>query len=96
MNREELKNLLIDQIFKYVFMHEEIAREFIKAFSDYLHLYWEYKSVKCDPQYPIPADNIHLKDFYSDLIVTLKNGDTVLLEAYSKWGHSEYIKSQAY
>ena len=63
MNREELKNLLIDQIFKYVFMHEEIAGEFIKAFSDYLHLYWEYKSVKCDSQYPIPADNIHLKDF---------------------------------
>ena len=96
MNREELKNLLIDQIFKYVFMHEEIAGKFIKAFSDYLHLDWKYKSVKCDPQYPIPANNIHLKDFYSDLIVTLKNGDTVLLEAYSKWGHSEYIKSQAY
>ena len=96
MNREELKNLLIDQIFKYVFMHEEIAREFIKAFSDYLHLYWEYKSVKCDPQYPIHADNIHLKDFYSDSIITLKNGDTVLLEAYSKLGSPEYIKSQAY
>ena len=30
------------------------------------------------------------------MIVTLKNGDSVLLEAYSKWGHSEYIKSQAY
>ena len=96
MKNVELKSLLIDQIFKYVFMHEEIAREFIKAFSDYLNLNWGYKSVKCDPQYPIPADNIHLKDFYSDLIVTLKNGDTVLLEAYSKWGSSEYIKSQAY
>jgi hypothetical protein len=30
MNREELKNLLIDQIFKYVFMHEEIARSLLK------------------------------------------------------------------
>ena len=96
MNNVELKSLLIDQIFKYVFMHEEIAQEFIKAFSDYLGLDWEYESVRCDPQHPILADNIHLKNFYSDLMITLKNGDTVLLEAYSKWGSSEYIKSQAY
>lgn len=95
-SNEETKNLLYDQVFKYVFKHEDVTKIFIAAFADYLNLNWQYKKVKCKTQHPILANRISKKDFYTDLMVTLFTKDIVILEAYRRWGKQEFLKSQAY
>lgn len=93
---EETKNLLYDQLFKYVFKHKDVTKIFIEAFANYLNLDWQCRKVKCKVQHPLLADGVSKKDFYTDLMVTLLTGDSVILEVYRHWGEEEFLKSQAY
>lgn len=88
--------LLQDQIFKYVFKHEEMAKYLINAINDYLNIDLKYGHVACNVEHILMADNINTKDFYNDLFVTTDNGDIILLEAYTTFGLREYKKSEAY
>ncbi len=89
--------LLDDQVFKFIFSHEELAKYLLDALSDFLHLNLKYGHVlKSDPQKLDMADSVLKQDFYHDVLVSTDNGDIILFEAYNKFRLKEYRKSEAY
>ena len=89
--------LLDDQVFKFIFSHEELAKYLLDALSDYLHLNLKYGHVlKSEPQKLDMADSVLKQDFYHDVLVSTDNGDIILFEAYNKFRLKEYRKSEAY
>ncbi len=89
--------LLDDQVFKFIFSHEELAKYLLDALSDYLNLDLKYGHVlKSDPQKLDMADSVLKQDFYHDVLVSTDNGDIILFETYNKFRLKEYRKSEAY
>ena len=89
--------LLDDQVFKFIFSHEELAKYLLDALSDFLHLNLKYGHVlKSEPQKLDMADSVLKQDFYHDVLVSTDNGDIILFEAYNKFRLKEYRKSEAY
>ena len=89
--------LLDDQVFKFIFSHEELAKYLLDALSDYLNLDLKYGRVlKSDPQKLDMADSVLKQDFYHDVLVSTDNGDIILFESYNKFRLKEYRKSEAY
>ena len=90
------KNLIDDQLFKYVFSHESLTKYLIDALSKYLSIDWDFSKVELKTQQIIPGKHHDSKDYYSDLMVVMKNSDVLLLEAYNKFRKKEFVKSKAY
>ena len=90
------KNLIDDQLFKYVFSHESLTKYLIDALSKYLSIDWDFSKVELKTQQIIPGKRHDSKDYYSDLMVVMKNSDVLLLEAYNRFRKKEFVKSKAY
>lgn len=90
------KNLIDDQLFKFVFSHETLAKQLIDALSKYINIDWVFSKVELKIQQIIPGKHHDSKDYYADLMVVMKNRDVLLLEAYNKFRKKEFIKSKAY
>ena len=90
------KNLIDDQLFKYVFSHESLTKYLIDALSKYINIDWDFSKVELKTQQIIPGKHHDSKDYYSDLMVVMKNSDVLLLEAYNKFRKKEFVKSKAY
>ena len=90
------KNLIDDQLFKYVFSHESLTKYLIDALSKYINIDWDFSKVELKTQQIIPGKHHNSKDYYSDLMVVMKNSDVLLLEAYNKFRKKEFVKSKAY
>ena len=90
------KNLIDDQLFKFVFSHETLAKQLIDALSKYINIDWDFSKVELKIQQIIPGKHHDSKDYYADLMVVMKNSDVLLLEAYNKFRKKEFIKSKAY
>ena len=90
------KNLIDDQLFKFVFSHETLAKQLINALGKYINIDWDFSKVELKIQQIIPGKHHDSKDYYADLMVVMKNSDVLLLEAYNKFRKKEFIKSKAY
>ena len=90
------KNLIDDQLFKFVFSHETLAKQLIDALSKYINIDWDFSKVELKIQQIIPGKHHDSKDYYSDLMVVMKNSDVLLFEAYNKFRKKEFVKSKAY
>ena len=90
------KNLIDDQLFKFVFSHETLAKQLIDALSKYINIDWDFSKVELKIQQIIPGKHHDSKDYYADLMVVMKNSDVLLLEAYNKFRKKEFVKSKAY
>ena len=90
------KNLIDDQLFKYVFSHESLTKYLIDALSKYLSIDWDFSKVELKTQQIIPGKHHDSKDYYADLMVVMKNSDVLLLEAYNRFRKKEFVKSKAY
>ena len=90
------KNLLDDQLFKYVFSHEELTKYLIDALSNYINIDWNFSKVEVKMQQIIPAKHYDSKDYYTDLMITAENSDIILLESYNNFKKKEFVKSKAY
>ena len=90
------KNLIDDQLFKFVFSHETLAKQLIDTLSKYINIDWDFSKVELKIQQIIPGKHHDSKDYYADLMVVMKNSDVLLLEAYNKFRKKEFIKSKAY
>ncbi len=89
--------MLDDQVFKFIFSHEEIVKYLLDAINDYLHLNLKYGCVlKSEPQKLDMADSVLKQDFYQDILVMTDKGDIILFEAYNQFRLKEYKKSEAY
>ena len=94
--KHKLKNLIDDQLFKFVFSHETLAKQLINALGKYINIDWDFSKVELKIQQIIPGKHHDSKDYYADLMVVMKNSDVLLLEAYNKFRKKEFIKSKAY
>ena len=94
MNYKTLKD---DLTFKYVFSHEDILKDFIDSFLDFMGL--NYKMIFNDSKiqnYMLP-NNMEVKGFFGDIVVTLNNGSIISLEMYKgTFTKREYKKSLSY
>ena len=90
------KNLIDDQLFKYVFSNENVTKYLINALSDYINIDWDFSKVELKTQQIIPGKHHDSKDYYADLMVVMKNSDVLLLEAYNRFRKKEFVKSKAY
>ena len=90
------KNLIDDQLFKYVFSNENVTKYLINALSDYIKIDWDFSKVELKTQQIIPGKHHDSKDYYADLMVVMKNSDVLLLEAYNRFRKKEFVKSKAY
>lgn len=94
--KHEPKNLIDDQLFKYVFSHENLIKYLIDALSKYINIDWDFSKVELKTQQIIPGKHHDSKDYYADLMVVMKNSDVLLLEAYNRFRKREFVKSKAY
>ena len=79
------KNLIDDQLFKYVFSHKEITKYLIYCIGKYLNVKWDFSKVELKIQQIMIGEHHDSKDYYTDLMVVMKNSDVLLLEAYNKF-----------
>ena len=86
------KNLIDDQLFKYVFSNENVTKYLINALSDYIKIDWDFSKVELKTQQIIPGKHHDSKDYYADLMVVMKNSDVLLLEAYNRFRKKNLLK----
>ena len=87
----------IDDIcFKYIFSKEEVLKDFLNSFFDYLKVDKRVVKVKSSSNVPIYGKQVNKKVFYGDILVWLNTGEIVSIEMYRKFGKREYRKSLSY
>lgn len=55
------KNLIDNQLFKFVFSHENLAKQLIDALSKYINIDWDFSKVELKTQQIIPGNITILK-----------------------------------
>lgn len=85
-----------DLVFKHVFSHEELTKDFLNAYLKFVCSDLEVLKVEVTPQMYIQNDNIKLHDYYLDICVVLSNKEIVNLEMYTNFGLTECKKSLTY
>ena len=85
-----------DLVFKHVFSHEELTRDFLNAYLKFVGSDLEVLEVEVTPQKYVQNDNIKLHDYYLDICVVLSNKEIVNLEMYTNFGLTECKKSLTY
>ena len=86
-----------DLIFKYVFSHEEILKDFIDSFLKYNKINKTFSFTSVVPQNCIMPNNRKAKIFLGDIVGVLEDGNIVSLEMYNnKFSKREYKKSIGY
>lgn len=88
-------DLMRDKSFKMIFTNPEIFKDFIKCIYNFLNINEDLKLYNLNSQVLIPADNIIIKDFYSD-VVGITDKRIIVLEAYGKYRVYEEKKSFSY
>ena len=89
-------NLTNDVLFKYIFSHEELAKDLLNAVFDYIGIPKKIKKVEVFKDYPMYGKNLEDKIFYGDIVAILDTGEIVSVEMYTKFGKEEYLKSASY
>ncbi|MFR5857597.1 MAG: hypothetical protein ACLUFU_07315 [Bacilli bacterium] len=89
--------LINDKVFKYVFFHKEIQKDFLDSFIEfYNNLDINTNIVSINAQKLIMAPNKDIKDYYGDLIIVLDNYTIVSLEMYNGFDEYDLKKSLCY
>ena len=93
-----IKQLLMDDItFKYVFKDQEILKDFINSFLEYVGIKEKYTLSKMEEQSILFPEHKEKKVFYSDIVAILSNGDIINIEPYkSEFNKSNFNKSYSY
>ena len=96
-NEIDVKPLVDDLCFKFVFSHEFILKDFINSFLEYLKLDVRFDFTNIGVQkYIIPKNKTYL-GYFGDIIVNLNNGTIISLELYKdSFREKDYNKSYAY
>ncbi len=94
MNYKTLKD---DLTFKYVFSHEDILKDFIDSFLNFMGLNYKATLTNVKVQDYMLPNKEKVKGFFGDIVVTLNNSYIVSLEMYKKnFSKREYKKSLSY
>ena len=96
MNTKINVSLTDDICFKYIFSKEEILKDFLNSFFQFIREKKKVVKVRASSNVPIYGDKYHYKVYYGDVLVWLDTGEVVAVEMYRKFGSMEYKKSLAY
>ncbi len=97
LNKKKEKYLLAgDALFKFVFQHEYILKDFLDSFLEYINMPDEVLISSVNSQYEIPALNKYLLNCYSDLVCILKSQIIISLELYNTFNKRAFNKSLKY
>ena len=89
--------LINDKVFKYVFFHKEIQKDFLDSFIEYYNnLDIKTNIISINAQKLIMAPNKDIKDYYGDLIIVLDNYTIISLEMYNGFDEFDLKKSLCY
>lgn len=89
--------LINDKVFKYVFFHKEIQKDFLNSFLEfYDSLNINTNIIFINAQKLIMAPQMNVKDYYGDLIIVLDNYTLVSLEMYNGFDEFDLKKSLCY
>ena len=95
-SKEEFIWINSDLVFKHIFSNEEILRDFLNSFLEYVGLDLKIVSVCASAQKYVQNDNINLHDYYLDILAVLSNKQIINLEMYNNFGEIETKKSLTY
>lgn len=95
-SKEEFIWINSDLVFKHVFSNEEILRDFLNSFLEYVGLDLKIVSVCASAQKYVQNDNINLHDYYLDILAVLSNKQVINLEMYNNFSEIETKKSLTY
>jgi len=85
-----------DLVFKYVFSHQKILKEFIKELFKYIKYTKEVKEIIIEEQFLMMPEKINKKIFYGDVKAILNDDEIINIEIYNKFEEKEIKKSYAY
>lgn len=101
MNDKKIVNirypLLNDKVFKFVFSNlllQDALLKSIAVFIDNEKISHDIENI--DAQGLLMAPFYVTKDYYGDVLTTLKNNTIVSMEAYNLFGYEEFVKSLCY
>ena len=101
MNDKKIVNirypLLNDKVFKFVFSNlllQDALLKSIAVFIDNEKISHDIENI--DAQGLLMAPFYDTKDYYGDVLTTLKNNTIVSMEAYNLFGYEEFVKSLCY
>ena len=94
--KEEFIWINSDLVFKHIFSNEEILRDFLNSFLEFIRLDLKIVSVSVSAQKFTQNDNITLHDYYLDIFAILSNKQCINLEMYNNFGEVETKKSLTY
>lgn len=101
MNDKKIVNirypLLNDKVFKFVLSNlllQDALLKSIAVFIDNEKISHDIEDI--DAQGLLMAPFYDTKDYYGDVLTTLKNNTIVSLEAYNLFGYEEFVKSLCY
>lgn len=92
----DFKGILADLTFKYFFSNEEILKDFINSYFEYINIDKKFYFSNIEVQSYIKAPIRDLKNYYGDIIATLNTGEIINIEAYKTFSDREYRKSFNY
>lgn len=96
-NNNDVKPLVNDLCFKFVFSHKDILKDFIDSFLNYLKLDVRFDFTDIGVQKYIMPNNKTYLGYFGDIIVTLDNGTIISVELYKdNFREKDYNKSYAY
>lgn len=85
-----------DLEFKFIFAQHFILEDFINSYYDYIKENKKFLFSSIKAQDYIMPNNRRIKGFFGDIVACLDNGEAIIIEAYTKFGRREYVKSFNY
>ena len=95
--QSNFKTLKDDLTFKYVFSQEEILKDLINSFLEFVNIKNDFILTNIQVQNYMLPNNQNIKGFFGDIVATLASGNIINIEMYkNKFTKREYKKSVSY
>ena len=96
MNIKVFYAITDDLVFKHLFSREEILRDFLNSYYEYMNEQLKVVRVKSNIDEVIKGSKRKYKVYYGDIMAYIDNGEIVSIEMYQQFGKKEYQKSLSY
>ena len=96
MKTKMIISLTDDICFKYIFSKEEILKDFLNSFFEFMGKKEKGVSIKSNTEAELFGSKYKHKVFYGDILVYTNTGSILSIEMYNKFQKEEFNKSISY
>ena len=96
MKTKMIISLTDDICFKYIFSKEEILKDFLNSFFEFMGKKEKVVSIKSNTEAELFGSKYKHKVFYGDILVYTNTGSILSIEMYNKFQKEEFNKSISY